>query len=103
MILLLVGSLAAQPDPVQFELRIPREKVQLYFGEKYENATHFGLHFGIALWRPDYSLVAAVSIETAQTLGGRFELNDWISRLGGCLAGYLVKRFIFKTKKRTRR
>ncbi len=73
-------------------------KVQIYFGEKYESVTHFGIHFLIATWRLKYSLIAAVSIEAADTLGGRFELRDWTFRLSGCIAGYLVKRFIFKRR-----
>ena len=71
-------------------------QVEIYFGEKYEPVTHFGIHFLIATWRPSYSLVAAISIEMADTLGGRFELRDWTFRLSGCMVGYLFKRFIFK-------
>jgi len=82
----------------QLNLFRERQKIELYFGEKYEPVTHFGIHFLIATWRPKYSLIAAISIETADTLGGRFELKDWMSRLSGCVAGYLVKRFIFKLR-----
>jgi len=93
-----VGQYSSENQIYQLNLFRVRQKIQLYFGEKYEPITHFGIHFLIATWRPKYSLIAAVSIETADTLGGRFELKDWISRLSGCMAGYLVNRFIFKRR-----
>ncbi len=65
---------------------------KLYFGKKYEPATHVGMHFAISLWRLDYSLVSAISIETAQTISGRFEAEDWGYRIGGALVGYLAKK-----------
>ncbi len=64
----------------------------LYFGKKYEAVTHVGMHFMISLWRWDYSLVSAISIETAQTISGRFEADDWAYRVGGVLVGYLAKK-----------
>jgi len=91
ILFLTFGSVRADVAPAS-------NQVQVYFGEKYEPITHFGIHFLIATWRPKYSLIAAISIETADTLGGRFELRDWTFRLSGCMVGYLVKRFIFKRR-----
>jgi len=68
----------------------------VYFGKNNESLTHFGIHAALALWRPDYSFIIAVSIETADTLNGRFDLDDWVFRLSGCLTGYLFKRFILR-------
>ncbi len=66
---------------------------KLYFGKKYEAVTHVGIHLAIGLWRPDYSLVAAISIETAQTISsGKFEADDLAYRVGGALAGYIIKK-----------
>lgn len=96
-------ALASNTDYANQALFSPARKVQIYFGEKYEPLTHFGIHFVIATWRPRDSLIAAISIETADALGGRFELRDWTFRLSGCLAGYLVKRFIFGLNEKRKR
>ena len=73
---------------------ISKSEPEIYFGKDKEFITHFFLHTAIATWRPEYSLIATISIETADTLNGRFDLNDWVARLSGCLTGYLIKKFI---------
>lgn len=72
----------------------------IYFGKRYENITHIGVHFFISIWKPKYSLIAAISIEGADTINGKFDLNDWIARLSGCMSGYLFKKYILKRRKK---
>lgn len=89
-------SLEAQTT-FTLEGRPPPSKT-IYFGSEVEGVSHFSLHLLIALWRPDYSLVAAVAIELADTANGRFDIEDWGARLTGCFAGYIFKRFLFGNK-----
>jgi len=80
---------------LQYELR--QEKgVNVYFGKDFEVLSHFSVHLLIGTWRPDYSMIAAIAIETADTLNGRFDAKDWGARLTGCFVGYLLNRYIFK-------
>ena len=68
-----------------FKLYLVTENPPVYFGEKYEGMSHFSIHFLIGIWRPDYSFVAAIAIEMADTINGRFDARDWGARLAGCL------------------
>lgn len=63
----------------------------IYFGKAWEPVTHIGIHFAIGLWREDYSLVAAIAIEGADTLNGKFELLDIVARLGGVALSHIFK------------
>ncbi len=109
LLLVLSGSLFAQP-PRRFKLKADRpvkkeivllfqtpdrfDVSRLYFGEKNEIATHLFTHFAIGLWRVDFSIVAAIAIEASDTINGKFEIKDWLSRIGGALYAYLFKKFI---------
>jgi len=100
LLFLLIISVPAQAQ--YFELKKPllllrqeakfEFKGQIYFGKKYEVPSHIIIHFLIGMWRVDYSIVAAISIETAEAANGKFEIKDVAARLGGCLGAYLVKR-----------
>jgi len=80
-----------------FQYALTQErKFTIYFGEGYEGISHFTMHTLIGIWRPDYSLVAALAIETADTVNGRFDVRDWGARLTGCFVGYFFNRYIFK-------
>ena len=74
-------------------------KFTIYFGEGYEEISHFTMHTLIGIWRPDYSLVAAIAIETADTMNGRFDVRDWGARLTGCFVGYFLNRHLFRRGK----
>jgi len=63
--ILSLSPLGAQTT-LQYELR--QKEVNLYFGKDFEVLSHFSVHLLIGIWRPDYSLVAAIAIETADTL-----------------------------------
>lgn len=94
--ILSLSPLQAQTT-LQYELR--QKEVNVYFGKDFEVISHFSIHLLIATWRPDYSLVAAIAIETADTLNGRFDAKDWGARLTGCFVGYFFNRYIFKKKR----
>ena len=66
----------------------------LLYWQKYEKISHVLIHFLIGLWRVDYSIVAAISIEGSDAMNKRFELIDWVTRLGGCVLAYFVKPYI---------
>ncbi len=68
----------------------------IYFDRKYEYITHVGVHFVIGLYRVDYSLISVIAIEGADTINGRFEWEDWTSRLSGTILSFIVKKYIFK-------
>ncbi len=67
----------------------------IYFGEGYEELSHFSIHMLIAMWKPKYSLIAAVAIETADTLNGRFDQRDWGARLVGVFVGFVFNQYLF--------
>jgi hypothetical protein len=90
--ILTVSPLVAQTT-FQYKLR-QKDPVNVYFGEEFEVISHFSIHLLIGVWRPDYSLVAAIAIETADTLNGRFDAKDWGARLTGCFVGYFLRRVI---------
>jgi len=98
--ILLITILSLSPlqaqTTLQYELR--QKEVNVYFGKDFEVLSHFSIHLLIGTWRPDYSLVAAIAIETADTLNGRFDAKDWGARLTGCFVGYFFNRYIFKKK-----
>jgi len=101
--ILLITMLSLSPLQAQttFQYELSRKKpVNVYFGEEFEVISHFSIHLLIATWRPDYSLIAAIAIETADTLNGRFDAKDWGARLTGCFVGYLFNRYIFKKNKK---
>jgi len=91
--ILTLSPLQAQTT-LKYELR--QKEVNIYFGKDFEAISHFSVPLLIGAWRPDYSLVAAVAIETADTFNGRFDAKDWGARLTGCFVGYLFNRYIFK-------
>jgi len=96
IIMLTFSPLEAQTT-LQYEMS-QRKDVSIYFGEDFEVISHFSVHLLIGSWRPDYSLVAAIAIETADTLNGRFDAKDWGARLTGCFVGYFFNKYIFKKK-----
>jgi len=96
--ILTFGSLEAQTT-LQYELR-QNKGIHIYFGKEFEDISHFSVHLLIGIWRPDYSLVAAIAIETAETFNGRFDIEDWGARLTGCFVGYFFNRYIFKKTKK---
>jgi len=91
--ILTLGPLQAQTT---FQYELSKGEVHIYLGEEFEEPGHFALHLLIAVWKPDYSLVAAVAIETADSINGRFEIRDWGARLTGCFVGYFFNRYIVK-------
>jgi len=80
----------------QYVLTNDAGKFTIYFGEGYEEISHFAIHALIGLWRPDYSLIAAIAIETADSVNGRFDIRDWGARLTGCFVGYFLNRHLFR-------
>ncbi len=70
-------------------------KFNIYFGEGYEELSHFTLHTLIAIWKPEYSLIAAIAIETADTMNGRFDQRDWGARLVGVFVGFILNQYLF--------
>lgn len=81
-----------------FEYTLIRQdnRVDVYFGEESELISHIIIHAAIGAWNPKYSLIAAISIETADTINGRFDVNDWGARLVGCLVGFFINKHLFK-------
>jgi len=99
--ILLITILSLSPLQAQttFQYELSQKKpVNVYFGEESEVISHFLIHSLIGAWRPDYSLIAAIAIETADTINGRFDAKDWGARLTGCFVGYLFNKYIFKKR-----
>ena len=94
-IVLMSTPLAAQTT-FQHALTHDNGESTVYFGKGYEGISHFTIHALIGTWRPDYSLIAAIAIETADTVNGRFDIRDWGARLTGCLVGYFLNRRLFR-------
>jgi len=97
LITILTFSPLGAQTTLQYALTQDR-KFTIYFGEGYEEISHFAAHTLIGMWRPDYSLVAAIAIETADTMNGRFDVRDWGARLTGCFVGYFLNRHLFRKK-----
>ena len=95
--ILSLSPLGAQTT-FQYALTHNAGKFTVYFGEGYEEISHFTIHTLIGMWRPDYSLVAALAIEISDTANGRFDVRDWGARLTGCFVGYFFNRYIFKKR-----
>lgn len=71
-------------------------KFTIYFGEGSEELSHFTLHMLIAIRWPKVSLIAAIAIETADTMNGRFDERDWGARLVGVFVGFMFNQYLFK-------
>jgi len=97
IILLIVLTSTPLMAQITLQYALTQErKFTIYFGEEYEEISHFTVHALIGMWRPDYSLVAALAIETADTVNGRFDVRDWGARLTGCFVGYFLNKHLFR-------
>ncbi len=82
------------PQNQKSRFEFESKKIELYFGKEHEAITHFSIHFLLGLWRADYSIVAAFAIEISEAVNGRFELDDLLTRLSGCLSAYIFKKYL---------
>jgi len=93
IVVLILISVPVYSQEIKLNL-LSKTEPAIYLGKDKEWITHFSIHTVIAIWRPEYSLIATISIETADILNGRFDLDDWVARLSGCISGYLIKKLI---------
>lgn len=55
---------------------------------------HFLIHAAIAIFSVEYSAVSALSIEVHDTIGKRFEIEDWVFRFLGVGFVFLLKKLL---------